>query len=139
MRNERLSNYWVIEQFLQHCLPFRIAFPESELSVFPSLRKLARNCLILDTMKKMILLIVLSLSGAVMAQAPAPKMPGPMRPLEWLVGGVWTTDMSKMGNGMKSIETRYTWSDNGAFIRFNSHFITEKAVVYRYDHVVHEC
>ena len=84
-------------------------------------------------MKKMILLIVFSLSCSLMAQAPAPKMPGPLHPLEWLIGGVWTTDMSKMGNGMKSIETRYVWSDNGAFLRFTTHFVSDKGVAKRYD------
>jgi hypothetical protein len=84
-------------------------------------------------MKKMILAILLCLSTALIGQSPAAKMPSQMQPLEWLVGGVWTTDMSKMGNGMKSIETRYTWSDNGAFLRFNTHFVTDKGTIKRYD------
>jgi len=84
-------------------------------------------------MKKIVLLLALFVASAVFAQAPAPKMPGPMHPLEWFVGGAWTTDMSKMGNGMKSIETRYTWSDNNAFIRFTTHFITDKGTMKQYD------
>jgi hypothetical protein len=36
----------------------------------------------------------------------------PISDLSWLVGGVWTADASKMGAGMKRIETRYVWSDN---------------------------
>jgi hypothetical protein len=84
-------------------------------------------------MKKLILTIILLLSSVLLAQSPAPKMSGPMHSLEWLVGGVWTTDMSKMGNGMKSIETRYSWSDNQTFIRFNTHFVTDKGVQHRYD------
>jgi len=98
-----------------------------------SLQPLASPCLILGTMKKMILAILLCLATSLMGQSPAAKMPSQMQSLEWLVGGVWTTDMSKMGNGMKSIETRYTWSDNGAFLRFNTHFVTDKGTIKRYD------
>ena len=57
----------------------------------------------------------------------------PMAPLAWLVGGVWTADTSKMGGGMQRIETRYAWSDNSAFIRFNTHFVINKQELHNYD------
>ena len=53
--------------------------------------------------------------------------------LSWLVGGVWTADASKMGDGMKRIETRYVWSDNDAFIRFTTHFVSDKGTAKTYD------
>ena len=53
--------------------------------------------------------------------------------LSWLVGGVWTADASKMGDGMKRIETRYVWSDNNAFIRFTTHFVSDKGTAKTYD------
>jgi hypothetical protein len=84
-------------------------------------------------MKKIVFAILICLATSLLGQSSAAKMPSPMQPLEWLVGGVWTTDMSKLGNGMKSIETRYTWSDNGAFLRFNTHFVTDKGTIKRYD------
>jgi len=62
--------------------------------------------------------------------APAPK---PIDDLAWLIGGVWTAYASKMGGGMQRIETRYEWSDNHTFVRFNTHFVTDKATVHRYD------
>jgi hypothetical protein len=105
----------------------------SEISASLSLHNLDNPCLIPDTMKKMMLAILLCLSTALMGQSSSAKIASPIQSLEWLVGGVWTTDMSKMGNGMKSIETRYTWSDNGAFLRFNTHFVTDKGTIKRYD------
>ncbi len=57
----------------------------------------------------------------------------PISDLSWLVGGVWTADASKMGDGMKRIETRYVWSDNNAFIRFTTHFISDKGTAKTYD------
>jgi hypothetical protein len=57
----------------------------------------------------------------------------PIADLSWLVGGVWTADASKMGDGMKRIETRYVWSDNNAFIRFTTHFISDKGTAKTYD------
>lgn len=57
----------------------------------------------------------------------------PISDLAWLVGGVWTADASKMGDGMKRIETRYTWSDNNAFIRFTTHFVSDKGTAKTYD------
>jgi hypothetical protein len=58
--------------------------------------------------------------------------PKPIAALGWLVGGVWTADASKMAPGMK-IETRYQWSDNNAYIRFNTHFVMEKGTAKTYD------
>jgi hypothetical protein len=57
----------------------------------------------------------------------------PMAPLSWLVGGTWTADASKMGPGMKQIETRYRWSDNGAYIQFTTHFVFDKGTAKAYD------
>jgi hypothetical protein len=57
----------------------------------------------------------------------------PIAALGWLVGGVWTADASKMGGGMQRIETRYTWSDNNAYLRFNTHFVTDKTTLRNYD------
>jgi hypothetical protein len=57
----------------------------------------------------------------------------PISNLAWLVGGVWTADASKMGGGMQRIETRYEWSDNHSFLRFNTHFVTDKATLHNYD------
>ena len=57
----------------------------------------------------------------------------PVCKLAWLVGGVWTADATEMGNGMKRIETRYVWSDNNAFIRFTTHFVSNKETTNTYD------
>jgi hypothetical protein len=57
----------------------------------------------------------------------------PISALSWLVGGVWTADASKLGPGMQRIETRYEWSDNSAYIRFNTHFVFDKGSVKTYD------
>jgi len=64
------------------------------------------------------------------AAAPAPR---PIADLAWLVDGVWVADATKLGPGMQRIETRYRWSDNGGFIRFTTHFVTDKASLKRYD------
>ena len=56
-----------------------------------------------------------------------------VEPLAWLVGGVWTTDASKLAPNMVRIETRYTWSDNGAFVRFNTHFVMKEGTLKNYD------
>lgn len=61
------------------------------------------------------------------------KAPAPMSKMAWLVGGTWTADATAMGNGMQRIETRYVWSDNSAFIRFTTHFVTDKAALRTYD------
>ncbi|MDP9146178.1 MAG: hypothetical protein M3N22_00840 [Acidobacteriota bacterium] len=57
----------------------------------------------------------------------------PMDPLAWLIGGVWTADASKLGPGMLRIESRYQWSDNNAFIRFTTHFVSDKGAAHTYD------
>lgn len=57
----------------------------------------------------------------------------PIQALGWLVGGVWTADGTKMGNGLRRIETRYQWSDNDAYIRFTTHFVFDKGVARTYD------
>jgi hypothetical protein len=83
-----------------------------------------------------ILVVLLAISsGAVWAQEAAkkPEAAKPIAPLAWLVGGVWTADTSKLGPGMKNIETRYVWSDNNAFIRFTTHFVMDKGTLKNYD------
>jgi hypothetical protein len=62
-----------------------------------------------------------------------PEEPKPISALSWLVGGVWTADASKMAPGMQRIETRYEWSDNNAYIRFNTHFVFDKGTAKSYD------
>ncbi|HEY2012141.1 MAG TPA: hypothetical protein VGH38_01515 [Bryobacteraceae bacterium] len=57
----------------------------------------------------------------------------PITALSWLVGGTWTADASKFGNGMQRIETRYQWSDNDAYVRFTTHFVSEKGSAHTYD------
>jgi hypothetical protein len=57
----------------------------------------------------------------------------PISGLDWLVGGVWTADATKLGPGMRRIETRYQWSDNSAFIRFTTHFVSDKGTAKTYD------
>src|SRR5580704_6133167 len=69
-------------------------------------------------------------AGGALAVDPKAK---PISNLAWLVGGVWTADASKMGDGMKRIETRYVWSDNSAFIRFTTHFVSDKGTAKTYD------
>ena len=80
--------------------------------------------------------VVLCLACASLpAQEPAAKskIAKAVDPLAWLVGGVWIADASMMGDGMVRIETRYTWSDNGAFIRFTTHFVTKESTLRNYD------
>ena len=57
----------------------------------------------------------------------------PITVLAWLVGGVWTADMSSMGHGMQRVETRYQWSDNNAYVRFTTHFVFDKGTARTYD------
>lgn len=57
----------------------------------------------------------------------------PIRVLSWLVGGVWTADASKLGPGMLRIETRYQWADNNAYIRFTTHFVSDRGAAHTYD------
>lgn len=74
-------------------------------------------------------------AAAVRADSAAPSTPSGKRvaPLAWLVGGVWTADASKLGPGLQRIETRYTWADNDAYIRFTTHFVSEKGTLRNYD------
>ena len=65
--------------------------------------------------------------------AKAAAAPAPISALAWLVDGIWTADATKLGPGMKRIETRYRWSDNGSFIRFTTHFVSEKGELKNYD------
>lgn len=62
-----------------------------------------------------------------------PQALKPISDLAWFVGGVWTADASKMGGGMQRIETRYEWSDNRAFVRFNTHFVSDTGTLRNYD------
>jgi hypothetical protein len=79
-------------------------------------------------------LIVATTVPAEAQHAPAqPRSDKPIAALGWLVGGVWTADASKMGDGMKQIETRYQWADNSAFLRFTMHFVSDKATLKNYD------
>ena len=68
-------------------------------------------------------------------KTPATKAvePRPVDALGWIVGGVWTADAAKLGPGMQRIETRYHWSDNHAYIRFNTHFVFDKGTAKTYD------
>ncbi len=80
-------------------------------------------------------LLVLVMAAGVRAQGAGKAAEGtkPIAPLAWLVGGVWTADASRLGGGMQRIETRYRWSDNNAYIRFNTHFVTDKEALHNYD------
>ncbi len=72
-------------------------------------------------------------TAAAAEAAPVKPPPRPIAPLAWLIGGTWTADASKLGPGMKRIETRYTWADNDAYIRFTTHFVSEKGTLKNYD------
>jgi hypothetical protein len=83
--------------------------------------------------------VLLALAVAAPASVPCQ---GPMKNVEtakpiavlgWLVGGVWTADASKLGPGMQRIETRYQWADNGAYIRFTTHFVMDTRTLKNYD------
>ena len=81
----------------------------------------------------LVVMVLAAMAGG-WSQTPEKKAaaPKPIAAMSWLVGGVWTADASKMAPGMK-IETRYQWSDNEAYIRFNTHFIFEKGAAKTYD------
>ena len=80
-----------------------------------------------------IFLFVFAVTTTAWAQD-APKVPAtPIAGLKWLVGGVWAADASKLGPGMRRIETRYTWSDNDAYVRFTTHFVSDKKTARTYD------
>jgi hypothetical protein len=55
------------------------------------------------------------------AQATSP--PRQIDKLEWLVGGTWTADASKLPGGLARIETRYDTAAGGAVIRFTTRFL----------------
>ena len=78
-------------------------------------------------------LLALASAASLRAVEPPKSATNPVSSLGWLVGGVWTADASKLGPGMKRIETRYNWADNNAFIRFTTHFVSEKGTLNNYD------
>jgi len=80
------------------------------------------------------LLIALLLCGISSAQpSDSPSKANPIHSLSWLVGGVWTADATNLGPGMQRIETRYQWSDNNAYLRFTTHFVSDKGAAHTYD------
>ena len=80
------------------------------------------------------LAVLLALAGLGSPQEASKKAEAkPISVLGWLVGGVWTADASKIGNGMQRIETRYQWSDNDAYLRFTTHFVFDKGTAKTYD------
>jgi hypothetical protein len=88
-------------------------------------------------MPVLVILFTMGVSGAAGSQDKKPEqlqqVKKPIRELSWLEGGVWVADATKLGPGMKSIETRYEWSDNGAYLRFTTHFVFEKGTAKTYD------
>ena len=82
--------------------------------------------------KTAVLLALLAGASPALRAGEKPAAPRPIAALAWLVGGVWTADASKLGPGMRSIETRYQWADNDAFIQFTTHFVMEKGTVRNY-------
>ena len=76
--------------------------------------------------------IVLCMAGPGVAQISGAKSEKPIGSMAWLAGGVWTADASDMAPGMK-IETRYSWADNKAYLRFTTHFVSQKGTANRYD------
>lgn len=81
-------------------------------------------------------LFVLMLAGtAVSAQISSEKPPAslPVSPFAWLVGGVWTASAANLNSGVQRIETRYQWSETKNFVRFNTHFVTDKGIARAYD------
>ena len=77
--------------------------------------------------------LMLAATPSVQSQAARSPAPSPVAALEWLLGGTWIADGSKMAPGLERIETRYVWSDNNAFIRFTTHFVTDNATIKNYD------
>jgi len=85
-------------------------------------------------MKKLLgCLLLMSMAIPALSQEKDATAPKPIQSLAWLVGGVWTADATKLGPGMQRIETRYSWSDNDAYLRFNTHFIFDKGTAKNYD------
>jgi len=87
-------------------------------------------------MKRIVLRLTFLLVGAGLGwpqDGPKKTDTKPISVLSWMVGGTWTADASKMGNGMQRIETRYQWSDNNAYLRFTTHFVFDKGTTKQYD------
>lgn len=84
---------------------------------------------------RVVLALMVMTATAIWPQETAkkPEAGKPISALGWLVGGVWTADGTKLAPGLQRIETRYQWSDNGAFIRFTTHFVLDKGTVPTYD------
>jgi hypothetical protein len=80
----------------------------------------------------LLLVVGLGTASSVRAQEPA-RNAKPIAAMAWVVGGVWAADTSKLGGAMQRIETRYQWSDNGAYIRFNTHFVSSQGTLKNYD------
>ena len=80
-----------------------------------------------------VLIALAAATGSARAETPPPAAARPIAPLAWLVGGVWTADGSKLGGGMQRIETRYQWADNAAYVRFTTHFVSDKGTLNNYD------
>jgi len=83
-----------------------------------------------------VIVLIAANASSVWCQQESAKTKEPIKPISalgWLVGGVWTADASNLGPGMKRIETRYQWSDNAAYIRFTTHFVTDKGTLHNYD------
>jgi hypothetical protein len=88
-----------------------------------------------SSMRRMVagLVVCLAAVNATSQEKSAAKVERPIETLAWLTGGVWTADATKLGPGMLRIETRYQWSDNGSYIRFTTHFVSDKATMKTYD------
>jgi hypothetical protein len=90
-------------------------------------------------MRQAILCVAMSVLGAALCwgqeigKKPESAKTKPVAALGWLVGGVWTADATKLGPGLQRIETRYQWSETNTFLRFNTHFISEKGIARTYD------
>lgn len=81
-------------------------------------------------MKKMVLWIaVLAFAVAGAQEKPVRDSQSQVRSLGWLVGGTWKAEASKD----LTIKTTYSWSDNEAFLRFKTHFVSPQADAHRYD------
>jgi hypothetical protein len=78
------------------------------------------------------LLSVLLTGGQLGGQQKAASA-NPLNPLSWLVGGVWSAEATALGPGMLRIETRYRTSENRAFLRFTTHFISNSGNFKNYD------
>jgi hypothetical protein len=88
-----------------------------------------------ELQRAVLLAIAIALPVSARAQA-APSKPGAPKPIAamaWLIGGVWTADAHTTAPGMQRIETRYQWSDNDAYIRFTTHFVSDQGTLKNYD------